>query len=104
MRMIRFAGFVLVAVLFLLGGAPRLMASEVAILKCVLYDDGIKVVRTSVSSPSVPIPIITNYSPPASERPFCAPTLKTLLDAGYQMTQSQVDSSTGGSWYTLVKE
>lgn len=90
--------------LFWLGGATHsLAASEVAIIKCVLYDDGIKVVRTSVSSSNVPIPIITNTSPPASERPFCAPTIKTLLDAGYQMIQAQVDSSTGGSWYTLVK-
>lgn len=90
--------------LFWLGGATRgLAASEVAIVKCVLYDDGIKVVRTSVSSSNVPIPLITMSSPPASERPFCAPTIKTLLDAGYQMIQAQVDSSTGGSWYTLVK-
>lgn len=87
-----------------LGGAPHSSAaSEVAIVKCVLYDDGIKVVRTSVSSSNVPIPVITNSSPPPLERPFCAPTIKTLLDAGYQMIQAQVDSSTGGSWYTLVK-
>lgn len=95
---------VLISLAWLAGGATRsLAAGEVAIVKCVLYDDGIKVIRTSVSSSNVPIPIITNSSPPASERPFCAPTLKTLMDAGYQMIQAQVDSSTGGSWYTLVK-
>lgn len=93
----------ILAAIFVLFASTSLAASEVAIIKCVIYDDGIKVVRTSVSSSNVPIPIITNQFPPASERPFCAPTLKTLLDAGYQMFQAQVDSSTGGSWYTLTK-
>jgi len=80
-----------------------LNASEVAIVKCGLdnsTDQGAYVLRTSISSTNVPIPLITSYS---TTHPSCAPTMKILFDAQYQLIQSQVDASTGGSWYTFVK-